>query len=109
MNKQQFNEVIQVSYRTYRTYHDTEYECMVTMVAMVTMVTRFGLLEIVAAGQLRPLRHHIYRGAVVGVRGAAVGARGAVVGFRGQLSAILVCIPTSYLRPCAGLYLNDRW
>ena len=26
-----------------------------------------------AAGQLRPLRHHIYRGAVVGVRGAAVG------------------------------------
>ena len=47
MNKQQFNEVIQVSYRTYRTYHDTEYECMVTMVAMVTMVTRFGLLEIV--------------------------------------------------------------
>ena len=33
-----------------------------------------------AAGQLRPLRHHIYRGAVVGVRGAAVGARGAVVG-----------------------------
>ena len=32
-----------------------------------------------AAGQLRPLRHHIYRGAVVGVRGAAVGARGAVV------------------------------
>ena len=51
MNKQQFNEVIQVSYRTYRIYHDTEYgyrtECMVTMVAMVTMVTRFGLLEIV--------------------------------------------------------------
>ena len=37
----------------------------------------------VAAGQLRPLRHHIYRGAVVGVRGAAVGARGAVVGARG--------------------------
>ena len=36
-----------------------------------------------AAGQLRPLRHHIYRGAVVGVRGAAVGARGAVVGARG--------------------------
>ena len=36
-----------------------------------------------AAGQLRPLRHHIYRGAVVGVRGAAVGARGAVVGVRG--------------------------
>ena len=36
-----------------------------------------------AAGQLRPLRHHIYRGAVVGVRGAAVGARGAVVGTRG--------------------------
>ena len=33
-----------------------------------------------AAGQLRPLRHHIYRGAVVGVRGAAVGARGAAVG-----------------------------
>ena len=54
-----------------------------------------------AAGQLRPLRHHIYRGAVVGVRGAAVGARGAAVGARGavvgsaaQLSAILVCIPT---------------
>ena len=38
---------------------------------------------ILAAGQLRPLRHHIYRGAVVGVRGAAVGARGAVVGVRG--------------------------
>ena len=37
-----------------------------------------------AAGQLRPLRHHIYRGAVVGVRGAAVGARGAVVGVRGD-------------------------
>ena len=36
-----------------------------------------------AAGQLRPLRHHIYRGAVVGVRGAAVGARGAVVGAGG--------------------------
>ena len=36
-----------------------------------------------AARQLRPLRHHIYRGAVVGVRGAAVGARGAVVGARG--------------------------
>ena len=36
-----------------------------------------------AAGQLRPLRHHIYGGAVVGVRGAAVGARGAVVGARG--------------------------
>ena len=58
-----------------------------------------------AAGQLRPLRHHIiYRGAVVGVRGAAVGARGAVVGAGAQLSAILVCIPTvhtSYLRPCA--------
>ena len=36
-----------------------------------------------AAGQLRPLRHHIYRGAVVGVRGAAVGVRGAVVGARG--------------------------
>ena len=33
-----------------------------------------------AAGQLRPLRHHIYRGVVVGVRGAAVGARGAAVG-----------------------------
>ena len=32
---------------------------------------------------MRPLRHHIYRGAVVGVRGAAVGARGAVVGARG--------------------------
>ena len=41
-----------------------------------------------AAGQLRYLRHHIYRGAVVGVRGAAVGARGAVVGAIGaQLSA----------------------
>ena len=39
--------------------------------------------EITAAGQLRPLRHNIYRGAVVGVRGAAVGARGAVVGVRG--------------------------
>ena len=38
---------------------------------------------VTAAGQLRPLRHHIYRGAVVGVRGAAVGARGAVVGVRG--------------------------
>ena len=36
-----------------------------------------------AAGQLRPLRHHIYRGAVVGVRGATVEARGAVVGVRG--------------------------
>ena len=36
-----------------------------------------------AAGQLRPLRPQIYRGAVVGVRGAAVGARGAVVGARG--------------------------
>ena len=36
-----------------------------------------------AARQLRPLRHHIYRGAVVGVRGAAVGAKGAVVGVRG--------------------------
>ena len=42
-----------------------------------------GLSEFTAAGQLRPLRHHIYRGAVVGVRGAAVGARGAVVGARG--------------------------
>ena len=39
--------------------------------------------KISAAGQLRPLRHHIYRGAVVGVRGAVVGARGAVVGARG--------------------------
>ena len=36
-----------------------------------------------AAGQLRPLRHRIYRGAFVGVRGAAVRARGAVVGARG--------------------------
>ena len=35
------------------------------------------------ARQLRPLRHHIYRGAAVGARGAAVGARGAVVGDRG--------------------------
>ena len=42
-----------------------------------------GVEYIRAAGQLRPLRHHIYRGAVVGVRGAAVGARGAVVGVRG--------------------------
>ena len=42
----------------------------------------FGQLE-PAAGQLRPLRHHIYRGAVVGLRGAVVGVRGAAVGIRG--------------------------
>ena len=41
-----------------------------------------------AAGQLRPLRHHIYRGAVVGVRGAAVGARGAAVGARGAVVGV---------------------
>ena len=46
-------------------------------------LTNFCHCVLSAAGQLRPLRHHIYRGAVVGVRGAAVGARGAVVGARG--------------------------
>ena len=45
--------------------------------------THSDKVVLTAAGQLRPLRHHIYRGAVVGVRGAAVGARGAVVGVRG--------------------------
>ena len=67
----------------------------------VVSVRRFP----VAAGQLRPLRHHIYRGAVVGVRGAAVGARGAVVGARGAAVGNIgmhtyirhICI----LRPCA--------
>ena len=44
---------------------------------------KFKIMHNWAAGQVRPLRHHIYRGAVVGVRGAAVGARGAVVGARG--------------------------
>ena len=51
-------------------YHDFNVTCICTLSA---------------AGQLRPLRHHIYRGAVVGVRGAAVGARGAVVGARGAV------------------------
>ena len=44
--------------------------------------------EKMAAGQLRPLRHHIYRGAVVGVRGAVVGARGATVGARGAVVGV---------------------
>ena len=47
-----------------------------------------ALYIIRAAGQLRPLRHHIYRGAVVGVRGAAVGARGAAVGARGAVVGV---------------------
>ena len=47
-----------------------------------------------AAGQLRSLRHHIYRGAVVRVRGAAVGARGAVVGNIGMHTYIRhICAP----------------
>ena len=47
-----------------------------------------------AAGQVRPLRHHIYRGAVVGVRGAAVGARGAAVGNIGMRTYIRhICAP----------------
>ena len=56
-----------------------------------------------AAGQLRPLRHHIYRGAVVGVRGAAVGVRGAAVGVRGAAVgniAKLYLLPHSMAKLC---------
>ena len=54
-----------------------------------------------AAGQLRPLRHHIYRGAVVGVRGAAVGARGAVVGAGGT------AVGNIYVRYCSSIYMSQ--
>ena len=57
-----------------------------------------------AAGQLRPLRHHIYRGAVVGVRGAAVGARGAVVGVRG--AAVVISAPLCMY--CSSIYESDQ-
>ena len=66
-----------------------------------------------AAGQLRLLRHHIYRGAVVGVRGAAVGARAQLSGSGAQLSAILVCIPTYVISAplcmyCSSIYESDQ-
>ena len=69
-----------------------------------------------AAGQLRPLRHHIYRGAVVGVRGAAVGARGAVVGARGAAVGNIgmhtyirhICAQVCmYVRYCSSIYMSQ--
>ena len=54
---------------------------------------RWAISGDAAAGQLRPLRHHIYRGAVVGVRGAAVGVRGAAVGNIGMHSTYVISAP----------------
>ena len=55
-----------------------------------------------AARQLRPFRHHIYRGAVVGVRAQLSGPGAQLSGPGTQLSAILVCIPTYVISgPCA--------
>ena len=60
--------------------------------------SRYSTQVNTAAGQLRPLRHHIYRGAAVGARGADVGVRGAAVGVRGAAaSAISAYLHTSYL------------
>ena len=69
-----------------------------------------------AAGQLRPLRHHIYRGAVVGVRGAAVGARGAVVGVRGAAVGNIgmhtyirhICAPVHVLQQYMGKFTSSN-
>ena len=48
-----------------------------------------------AAGQLRPLRHHIYTRAQLSGSGAQLSGPGAQLSGPGaQLSAILVCIPT---------------
>ena len=52
-----------------------------------------------AAGQLRPLRHHIYRGAAVGAKGAVVGVRGAAVGNIGMHTYIRhICAPVHVLQ-----------
>ena len=59
-----------------------------------------------AAGQLRPLRHHIYRGAVVGVRGAAVGPGAQLSGPGAQLAVGNIDMHTYIRHICAPVHVR---
>ena len=66
-----------------------------------------------AAGQLRPLRHHIYRAQLSGSGAQLSGPGAQLSGSGAQLSAILVCIPTYVISAplcmyCSSIYESDQ-